>query len=604
MRSIQGLRTDDVRSRALALVLVPMLAAGTLAAQGPLGSQQRTQKISSLEGGFAGPLANLDFFGTSSATIGDLDGDGNDDLAVGSRDSVPAAAKVGAVWILLMNADGTVKSETKLSTAAGTVTGGPANGFGRAITALGDLDGDDVPDIGVGDPLASDGGVLRGAVRILLLNADGSLKTELSISSTSGGFTGPLANGDRFGSSLAMLDPSAPGAVCDLAVGATGDDDGGFDRGAVWILSLASNGSVLAEKKISQTSGGFGGALSDEDAFGNAVAALGDVDCDGLRDLAVGAERDDDGNVDAGAVWVLFRNAAGTVKGQRKIGSLSGDPVGPLDALDNFGSGIATLGDLDVDGIPDMAVGAPGDDDGGPRRGAVWLLFLNKDGSVRSTLKLSDADPGFAGILFNGDTFGTSLGFITDLDGNGLPEITVGTPGDDDGGNSRGAVYVIFFQFPAAMVSNGSGINPVALQSGTTPPQIGSVWDPIIDPSALPLVGGANFHVIGISSQPLPQGVMNLGANVMGELLISLAAGDLQLTQSVAPGENFSISIPSNVALIGLDCFSQGLVLDDTTITLTNRLDAVIGFPPSGTSTAASPAALPVAGQPALGRAQ
>jgi hypothetical protein len=94
--------------------------------------------------------------------------------------------------------------------------------------------------------------------------------------------------------------------VGDLAVGAWPDDDGGLDRGAVWILFLNPDGTVDSHQKISDTVGGFTGTLDDEDHFGVSMTSLGDLDGDGVGDLAVGAARDDDGGLNRGAVWILF----------------------------------------------------------------------------------------------------------------------------------------------------------------------------------------------------------------------------------------------------------------------------------------------------------
>ncbi len=82
------------------------------------------------------------------------------------------------------------------------------------------------------------------------------------------------------------------------------DDDGGTNRGAVWILFLNPNGTVKSHQKISHTQGG-GPRLDNNDVFGIA-GSLGDLDGDGVRDLAVGAIWDDDGGTDRGAVWILF----------------------------------------------------------------------------------------------------------------------------------------------------------------------------------------------------------------------------------------------------------------------------------------------------------
>jgi len=70
--------------------------------------------------------------------------------------------------------------------------------------------------------------------------------------------------------------------------------------------AAAQPGWVLSHQKISDTQGGFTGILDDNDLFGDSAASLGDLDGDGVGDLAVGARYDDDGGTDRGAVWVLF----------------------------------------------------------------------------------------------------------------------------------------------------------------------------------------------------------------------------------------------------------------------------------------------------------
>jgi hypothetical protein len=63
---------------------------------------------------------------------------------------------------------------------------------------------------------------------------------------------------------------------------------------------------------------------------------------------------------------------------------------------------MTSLGDLDGDGVGDLAVGADLDDDGGLDRGAVWILFLNPNGTVKSHQKISDTQGGFTGTLDEG----------------------------------------------------------------------------------------------------------------------------------------------------------------------------------------------------------
>jgi len=187
-----------------------------------------------------------------------------------------------------------------------------------------------------------------------------------------------------FGHELAALGDVDGDGVGDVAAGAHRDDDGGLDRGAAWVFFLNRDGTVQRYQKISDTQGGFEATLHDEDMFGIGVAGLGDLDADGVPDMAVGASNDTTGGLCRGAVRVLFLNRDGTVKAYQKINDTEGGFAGPLDDWDYFGDSVASLGDLDGDGAIELAVGAPFDDDAGTDRGAVWVLFLNRNGTVKS----------------------------------------------------------------------------------------------------------------------------------------------------------------------------------------------------------------------------
>ena len=65
-------------------------------------------------------------------------------------------------------------------------------------------------------------------------------------------------------------------------MGARGDDDGGTERGAIYILFLKPDGTVKGEQKISSATGGLVGPLKDEDKFGKSLASLGDFNGDGM----------------------------------------------------------------------------------------------------------------------------------------------------------------------------------------------------------------------------------------------------------------------------------------------------------------------------------
>lgn len=402
-------------------------------------------KISQLFGGFGGQLQDVDHFGRAIANIGDLNNDGVEDLAVGASLDDDGGPDRGAVWILFLNNNGLVISEQKISSTAGGFVGqlDDDDQFGVSVAALGDWDNDGVEDIAVGSRLDDDGGSGRGAVWILYLNPDGTVKAHQKISSSSGGLTGPLKDFDQFGIGVASIGDLDGNESSDLLVGAWQDDDGGINRGAVWILFFNSAGTVIADQKISALTGNFSGQLSNSGGFGVSVAAIGDVNGDLIADIAVGNFLDDDGGPDRGAVWIIFLASNGTVLGARKVSDTDGNLQGSLLNGDQFGISVCEIGDIDSDGVSDLAVGALGTDDGGDLRGAVWICFLNTDGTIRGEQKISSTSGSLAGPLANGDQLGISVAKVGDLNNNGQMSIAVGAQSDDDGGTDRGAIWLL-----------------------------------------------------------------------------------------------------------------------------------------------------------------
>ena len=415
-------------------------------------------KISDTAGGLVSPLDNGDLFGSSSAAVGDLDGDGRQEIAVGAPDDDDGGSSRGAVYVLFLDGSGAVTAETKISSTSGGFGGTLANGdaFGTSVAGLGDVDGDNIPDIAVGEPKDADGGAGRGAVWILFLNANGTVKGQAKISDTAGNFNGTLDNGDNFGTSLAGLRDLDGDNVPDLAVGAPFDDDGGADRGAVWILFLAASGSVQSDAKISSTTPGFVGALSNVALFGTAAARMADLDGDTVPELAVGAANDPDGGAGRGAVYVLFLTSAGGVTAFQKISDNFGNFTATLDDFDMFGTSAVEIRDLNGDGVNELFVGTPGDDNGGPNRGAVYVLFMQTDGTVSFFRKISSTTGTFPGPLLDNDGFGSAVAAPRDVDGDGVADLVAGAKRDDDGGSDRGAVWVLLLDgVPGAFCGDG-----------------------------------------------------------------------------------------------------------------------------------------------------
>jgi hypothetical protein len=313
-------------------------------------------------------LVGGDAFGIS-VTSADFNLDGRPEFVVGSAGDNGKSNDEGAVWILFLNPDGSLGTPLRIGNGSPGLENALDHGdvFGVSVANLGDLDGNGVDDLAVGAPKDDNG---QGAVWVLFMNNNAGIKSTQKISATTGGFSGELAEGDNFGTGLANLGDLNNDGVTDLAVGATLTDDGGSDKGAVWILFLNSDGTVSDSQKISATSGGFTDVLESEGGFGTAMAGVGDLNNDGVPDLAVGVPGDDGSGAEQGAIWLLYLNRDGTVSLYQKIGPTAGFDA-PVYDNDNFGAGLASL-----DGEYNLAIGVPGSDDGGVNKGAIWLVSL------------------------------------------------------------------------------------------------------------------------------------------------------------------------------------------------------------------------------------
>gem|GEM_PF-5341731 len=116
--------------------------------------------------------------------------------------------------------------------------------------------------------------------------------------------------------------------------------------------------------------GAFGG-------LGAALAALGDLNGDGIPDLVVGAEQDEDPLTLAGSVWLIALQDDGTLLSSRKLADGQNGLSLGLQTDDRFGQGLAWIRDSDGDGLPELLVGAPRADVPGSNMGAVHRLNLD-----------------------------------------------------------------------------------------------------------------------------------------------------------------------------------------------------------------------------------
>jgi hypothetical protein len=397
-------------------------------------------------------------------------------LAAGVADAAAQNPRVGRAFVL-SGADGSVV--LALSPPPGDARTGIL--FGHAVAGLDDVTGDAVPDVAVGAPRAVDpGGVRTGRVYVFS-GADGSLVRTLdapvSAKGTRYGFA--LASADIDGDGDAELLVGAPRARVNAApgdpnsplrrAGAVHVHDGASgalirtltspapQRGAVFGWSVAASAGpgarVLAGSPgenvagrpnqgrayLFDPNGSLLGIADDpnrqSDALlGWSVSFMGDLDADGLQDLAAGATGQSIGTGDfAGHAFTFSQQV-----GDPNTGALAvlADRVAPTPEVGaNYGFAVAGLSDVDNDGIGDLATTAPESSTVDALTGLAFVV--SGDPSAVATTVVSDPAP--HRLAF----FGGALAAVPDLTGDARDEIAVASELHRSASGVRaGRVYV------------------------------------------------------------------------------------------------------------------------------------------------------------------
>jgi hypothetical protein len=347
-------------------------------------------------------------FGHAVAAVGDLDGDGREDFAVGAPDADNAGADAGRVYIFL-GAD-------PLPGAADIVLDGPQPGgrFGWSIAGLGDFDGDGRDDLAVGAPYTSTAHLQGGAVYVYFGGSGGVPTTpDLVLSSH-------LAY-EHLGWSVAGPGAFLGGGVATLAAGAPSHDTAASAiAGAVYIYrgsSVPNPGPDATADLVLRSDA----ATTADNEFGFSVAAVGSFDGDGDPDLAVGAPFYDGSGINRGRVEIFFGGADADDASDRHADGPS--------SYSRFGWSVAGAGDITGSSLADVLVGAPYDDTLASDAGRAFL-WPGGYGDIADADVLPAVDrTGLVAATAADDLFGYWCAGAGDVDGDGDDDYLVGAPG-------------------------------------------------------------------------------------------------------------------------------------------------------------------------------
>ena len=373
---------------------------------------------------------------------GDINGDGLDDLIIGSG--------ADESYVVFGNNSGFSPS-LDLDTLNGS------NGFviesDGAISGAGDVNGDGIDDLIIG--------------AAVVFGSNNGFSSSLDLS-TLDGINGFLINGgdptDLIGGSVSEAGDVNGDGIDDLIIGASAPRDGYLSGGISYVV-FGNNTGFSSSLDLSTLDGSNGFVIDGVDMAelfraGSSVSGAGDINGDGIDDLIIGARRGSpNGTYSAGRSYVVFGNNTGFSSSLdlSTLDGTNGFVVNGIDTEDYSGTSVSAAGDVNGDGFDDLIIGAngAGDANGSPYAGfngnslagESYVVFGNNTG-FSSSLDLNTLD-GTNGFVLNGvdfyDCSGGSVSGAGDVNGDGLDDLIIGADGGDPNVNaSAGESYVVF----------------------------------------------------------------------------------------------------------------------------------------------------------------
>ena len=359
--------------------------------------------------------------GYSLSIAGDINNDGIDDFVIGNPNaSPPGKTQAGVSYVIFGSKTlgaTTIDLKTSLNGnngfviyGANGVTAFPGDQSGWSVGAAGDINDDGVDDLVIGDPGYPPGSAAGAAFVIFGAKDLGSGGTfDLStINGVNGFIAKGWGNDANTGSDVSGAGDLNHDGIDDLVIGAMNADPNGiFNAGICYVLwgskNLTYPGGVVALSDLNGVSGFAINSITMVEYLGYSVNGVGDINDDGIDDLAIGGFG---GNV--GRTYVIFGSEKIGESGVIEISALNGtNGFATSNTCDSCGQG-SGVGDLNKDGISDLGVG-----------GSYVIFGARNLGAGSSVFELSNLN-GSNGFYVNGGA-GVITG-VGDVNSDGIDD--------------------------------------------------------------------------------------------------------------------------------------------------------------------------------------
>jgi Ca2+-binding RTX toxin-like protein len=371
-----------------------------------------------------------DMAGSSVGSVTDLNKDGKAEILVGASGMDNGALVDAGVAFVVWGrgAGGFDLKDAYTGGGGGYAIKGEAayDAAGTTMASIADLNGDGKAEILVGAVGSDTNGADAGAAYVVWGKSSASAVNLSNVALGTGGFKiiGQSA-GDAAGQGLGRISDLNGDGKSEILIGATGNDGGGVNSGAAYVVFGKSTGVSVNLNDVAAGIGGYRITGQAGDAIGASLTDIGDVNGDGLADILVGSSA-------SNRAYVVFgKSTTGEVLLSDVANGIGGFAIKAEASGDLANMSVAYGEDFNHDGYKDFLIGAPHNGEGGSNAGALYIVW----GGGASFVDLSVIAAGMGGVKIIGSAgslTGSAVATLGDLNGDGTKDIMIASPGGSE----------------------------------------------------------------------------------------------------------------------------------------------------------------------------